>query len=103
MPKLKLKQDPTFSANVRVPIPGAVPVVVAFTFTNRTRVQFETWVKGLDGQTKEEAVMAMATGWELEDEFNEDNVRELLTNYLGAFDAIFETYLTEITQAKVKN
>lgn len=103
MPKLTLKQNPTFEAPVAIPMPGSAAVSVNFTFRNRTREQFEKWLKTLESRSKDEAVLDMAAGWELEDEFNAENVNELLSNYLGAFDAIFEKYLAEVTQVKTKN
>ncbi len=103
MPKLTLKQSPTFDAYVAIPVPGADAVRVLFTFRNRKRELFEKWLKSLGDKSKDEAVLDMAEGWELEDDFNPENVTELLSNYLGAFDAIFNAYLEEITQVKVKN
>ena len=47
--------------------------------------------------------MLMASGWELEEPFDEEHVEKLLDNYLGAFDAIQTTYLRELTEARTGN
>ncbi len=104
MPKLTLTQNPTFPAKAPIPVPGeAKPVMVEFTFKNRTREAYAKWLKEMDGKDKDAVLMEMASGWELEDAFTPENVALFLSNYLAAFDAILETYLRELTQAKEKN
>jgi len=103
MAKLSLKANPTFSAKVGIPKHGSTPVEIQFTFKHRTSKDFSDWLKSLDGKDKAEAVLEMAEGWELEDEFSTDNIRVLLSNYMGAFQAILDTYMKELTQARLGN
>ena len=49
------------------------------------------------------AVMEMAEGWDLEDDFTQENVGRLLENYIGAAAAIFITYIRELRGAREKN
>ena len=45
----------------------------------------------------------MCTGWELADAFNAENVGTLALNYIAAPEAIFTTYLDELTKVARKN
>lgn len=50
-----------------------------------------------------EKITRIASGWDLDEPFNEENVAVLLNNYDSAFDAIMETYRSELSGAKEKN
>jgi hypothetical protein len=100
--KFNLTPKPTFTAAVPVPVPGEGPTDVQFTFKGRTREQFKELLEVKDG-TKLDAIMEIASGWELDEPFDRSNVEKLLDNYLGAFDAIWDTYLRELTQARLGN
>lgn len=105
MPKLKLNAEPTFKAKVLIPIPGGAPVPVEFTFKHRNREDFSAWLKSLedDDKAKPQAVLDIALGWDLDDQFNEATVTQLLSNYIGAFQPILDKYMDELIQAKQKN
>jgi hypothetical protein len=45
----------------------------------------------------------MASAWDLDDEFNADNIDRLLQNYGGSGRSIFDTYLRELNGARAKN
>jgi hypothetical protein len=47
--------------------------------------------------------MDVASGWELEDPFDQDHVALLTQNYLGAARVIIEKYLSELTAARLGN
>ena len=47
--------------------------------------------------------MKIVAGWELIDDFNEENVAALLRNYSSAFNSILETYRDEVEGARIKN
>lgn len=103
MAKLSLQQNPTFRARVDIPVPGSKPVPVEFTFRNRTREQLAQWLEGLDGKDTHVAVMEIASGWDLEDSFDESNVALLLSNYIGAWGAVYDKYMGELVKAREKN
>ncbi|MBA3588303.1 phage tail assembly chaperone [Methylibium sp.] len=103
MPKLQLKPSPTFKVKVGIPVPGAKPEPVEFIFKNRNRDDLAAWLEGLDGKNTEDAVLEIASGWDLEDAFDAENVKLLLSNYIGAWQAVYDTYMRELVQAKVKN
>ena len=103
MAKLKLNPEPTFKAKVGIPVPGSRPAEVLFTFKHRTRDEVLAWVEGSHDATDVESVLDVVVGWELEDEFNRDNVERLCNNYPGSGLVIVSAYLDELRGARVKN
>lgn len=104
MAKLKLQPDPSFKAKVAISVPGAEPANVVFTFKHRTRQEMDRFLKSVSDMADDvEMVMALATGWELADDFTEENVRTLVDSYISAPAAIFEAYLAQLTGNRAKN
>lgn len=113
MAKLKLIADPTFKHVVQIPRAGAEPVGVEFTFKHRDREEMDKWVgtelparsESEDDPVKLDTLMVMdcATGWELEDEFTEVNVRQMLVSYGGSALAIYRAYVEQLRVGKQKN
>lgn len=103
MAKIKLDADPTFSCAVPIPVPGKGIVDVQFTFKHRSREQVLAWVNEAKDNGDVATVKAVATGWELDDEFTDENIAKLCSNYAGAGFAIVQTYLDELRGARVKN
>lgn len=104
-PKFSLTAKPTFAAVVPIPVPGDLAADVLFTFKGRTREQLQGFMESTRDteRLKLDIVMDMVAGWELEDPFDREHVEKLLENYLGAYQAIYETYLRELTEARAKN
>lgn len=103
MAKLSLKADPTFTKKVTIQRAGKTSVDVEFTFRHKTRPEFAEWLKTLEGKDKIVSVMECASGWELEDPFNEASVTELNDNYMGSARAIVDTYLAELSGERLGN
>jgi hypothetical protein len=105
--KFTLALAPTFKATVLIPIPGGKPEPIEFIFKGRTRDEFKEFVDGIqanDGKsTDADTVMDIASGWDLSDAFDRENIEMLTTNYLGAARAIIEKYFSELTQARLGN
>lgn len=104
-PKFSLTAKPTFTAAVPIPVPGDLAADVVFTFKGRTREALQAFMESTRDaeRLKLDIVMDMVTGWELDDPFDRDHVEQLLENYLGAYQAIYDTYLRELTEARTKN
>jgi hypothetical protein len=102
-PKFSLTANPTFKALVDVPVPGGKSAAVEFTFKSRTRDEFRLFIDGLGDRLDVDVIMDMASGWELEDPFDQANVELLTQNYLGAARAVIEKYLSELTAARLGN
>ena len=101
--KIKLCAEPTFKAPVQIPVPGAGPTPVEFTFKHRTREQVLAWLGDTQESGDVKTVQDVASGWELDDEFNAENIGTLCSNYAGAGFAIVQTYLDELRGARAKN
>jgi len=103
MAKLSLVAKPTFSSKVSIPVAGDKAATVQFTFKARTREAFKAFIEGLTDREDVDVVLDIASGWDLEDAFDRENVELLTQNYLGAARAIIEAYLSELTAARAKN
>lgn len=109
---LSIAPTAEFTAPVPIPCPDREPDMVDFTFIYRSREQMDEWIRGLETAAVEsgdplkadvEMVMGAASGWELSDEFNAENVRELLDKHAGAAIAIYQKYVTTSRVGKQKN
>jgi hypothetical protein len=103
MAKIKLEANPTFKAKVPVPVPGETPALVEFTFRHRTRDAVLKWLEESKDASDVETVKAVASAWELDDSFTDENIATLCNNYAGAGFAIVDTYLRELRGARSKN
>ena len=103
MAKLKQNPEPTFKAKVGIPVPGSRTVEVQFTFKHRTRDETLEWIDQSKDDPAAKSIMECAVGWELEDEFNAENVERLCNNYSGAGNAVVFAYLDELRGARAKN
>lgn len=106
MAKLKLNPEPTFKAKVKIPVPGGAPVPVEFTFKHKGRAELKEWLTvPQDGPQESESfyVRQFVAGWELDDEFSDDNIERLCDSYPGAASAILDAYIDEMRGARAKN
>ena len=126
--KFSIKRDPTFKATVSLPSPGQEPVPVEFTFKwmdrkeltkfNDDRYQF--FVNKVTGYAKEEGVTgidvaqfvidyevpqlkSIIVGWDIEEEFNDDNLRSLVEAGSEYPAAIVNGYLAAYDRAREGN
>lgn len=105
MSKVKFVLDPapTFKATVDIPVHGGEPAPVGFVFKHRTRDELDEFFKSISQLSVEESVLECVVGWDLDDEFNAENVARLCQNYLGAPGAISQAYATELFQRRLGN
>lgn len=102
MAKLKLVADPSFKLKVAIPVPGAGTSDVEFTFKHKTKDDAKAWLEKEEGSDAE-SILAIASGWNLDDEFNAENIAILCQSYAGAAVAIVQAYLAELRGARTKN
>lgn len=103
MAKLTLTASPTFKTVVKIPVPGGKASPVEFTFNGMTKEKFKGWLDSLSDKEDVPAIMEIASGWDLDDPFNADNVDRLVDQYIGAAKVIFETYISELSAARLGN
>lgn len=126
--KFSIKRDPTFKATVNLPSPGQEPVPVEFTFKwmdrkeltkfNDDRYQF--FVTKVPDYAKEEGVTgidvaqfvidyevpqlkAIIAGWDIEEEFNDENLQALVESGSELPAAIVNGYLAAYDKAREGN
>lgn len=103
MAKLTLNPAPTFKAPVPIPVPGQPPVDIVFVFNYKDREQLEEFTKN-PPENDVDGILEICSGWEeVEQEFCRESVELLDRRYMGAARSVFETYLTELRGARVKN
>ena len=103
MPKLTLIAAPTFPAEVPIPIAGGDPISVSMTFKHRTKRELESFVKEREGKSDIDSFLDFVIGWELEDEFNRENIETLFEHHIGTPIVAFRTYLDQLYKAREKN
>ena len=127
MAKIKIAQNPTFTAVVQVPRIGAEPEPVEFQFRYMDRValsaMFDRWNNARDawaakaqkdGATWEEVTTGeialqseqlgeIVTGWDLEDEFSAEAIADLVRTCTGAPKAVIDAYQAAHSPARLGN
>ncbi len=127
MAKIKIAQNPTFSAVVQIPRIGAEPVPVEFQFRYLDRValaeMFDQWNRARDAwaaKAQEEGVSwkdatdaeiklqadqlkDIVVGWDLDDEFSDDAILDLVRTCTGAPKAVIDAYQAAYSPARLGN
>lgn len=103
MGKLKLVANPTFKSKVGIPVAGEKAVEVEFVFRHRTKTDLDAFINSRVDQSDVDSIMAMASGWDLDDEFSADSLKLLTENYIGASVAIYRAYIDTLIANKAKN
>lgn len=103
--KLKQAAIATFNADVVIPLPGSETLTVEFVFKwQGMKAYFESQEKFRNDEISSfEHVQNMIHGWGFEDEFNEENLNELVDVCPLAANAIFEAYEKAVFEARAKN
>lgn len=127
MAKIKIAQDPTFTAEVQVPRIGAESVPVEFEFRYMDRVMlagmFDRWNKARDAWAERakadnasweevtageialqvEQLGEIVTGWDLEDKFSQKAILELVRTCTGAPKAVIDAFQAAYSPARLGN
>jgi len=90
--KFSLTPDPHFNLNVGLPLPGADPVDVRFTFNHRGLKELARMTDELPKRPAVDVLMDILHGWELEDDFTRENVERLAQSYPAAPTVIWNAY-----------
>lgn len=105
MSSFTLDPKPTFKMKVDIPVPGDSFVPVEFTFKYRNRTELKKLTDTIIPKIKKDIdfVKEVAVGWELKEEFNDENLERLNENYMGAVLAIYRAYIEGLTGVREKN
>lgn len=127
MAKIKIAQNPAFSAEVKIPRVGGEPVSVEFQFRYMDRLAlaklYEGWNKAAQDsadkakaedwslekftasqiQLQVEQIKAVVVGWGFDDEFTDENIADLVTTCIGAPQAVLNAYQEAYSPARLGN
>ena len=109
--KLKLIPNPTFKHTVNVPVAGGEAEAVEFVFKHKKQSEINAmFAPDAIGQIDTDAIKAdtdfvleFVSGWDLDADFNRENVALFLENYSGATQLLFREYADEINKARWGN
>ncbi|PIJ49198.1 MULTISPECIES: phage tail assembly chaperone [unclassified Erwinia] len=114
--KFSLNPNPTFTIEAIIPRPGEDDGKVKLTVRHKTRTQMAEMEKELKTQADQAAeagdysnhvaaayLESLIAGWNIDAEFNRENLVTLLENYPRAFDAIAAAYTKELYSVREKN
>lgn len=102
----KLNPKPTFTGTALIAVPGGPAEKLKLVFKHKTRDEsadfFSRAAKSEDPEAK--TLLEIVAGWEdVDAEFSQENLAQLLQNYHNAVPAIFEAYTTELSTARKGN
>jgi hypothetical protein len=108
---LKINPQPTFTADVKVPVPGSDnPASMTLTFKHMGRAAVKAWVSNSAGLADPEMLSKVIEGWrgvEADDgapvSYSQAALANVLDAYSGAGSAIFDAYLAELSGNREKN
>jgi hypothetical protein len=103
MAKLSLKIDPTFPATVSIPKAGSEPVQLKLTCKHRTKDELQEFIKTRSEKSDVDSILAMASGWDLEDAFDTENIEALCQKYIAAPLEIYKAYVSALVGERAKN
>jgi hypothetical protein len=105
-----LEPNPTFTAPVSIPLPGGEIATVDFTFAHKGRKALQRFLDRVKDMPDAEAVAEILGDWSgisgADGEplpYTPEALEALLDNHHGAAMAILQTYIRELTGARVKN
>ena len=108
---IKLIPDPTFDALVKLTVPGHPdPVEVPMTFRHMASDKVADWFKTNKGREAAAALCEVIEDWRgvMGEEgcivpFSKDALSTLLKNYPAAAKEIFDAWIRELNESRIKN
>ena len=100
--KLSLAPLPDFKLPVKFKLANDQDVEVIFTVKHKKTSELQELLSKEDLSTKD-LIMAIACDWDLEEEYNEDNVNELSDLFPASTVALTTAYMQALAGQRVKN
>lgn len=100
--KLTLGPLPDFKLPVEVVLPNGESGKIVFTVRHKKASEIQE-LFGKGNAQDIEFLQSLATGWDLDEEFNEDNMKQLIDLYPGFVVALTTSYLKALAGQRVKN
>lgn len=107
----KLQPNPTFVCAVLLSVAGMpAAVALSITFRHRTKTALQAWISGSRDKPDAAMLHEVIVGWSgMQDADGQDvpysltALAELLENYPVASKEIFNSYVHELTESRIKN
>lgn len=100
--KLTLGPLPDFKLPVKFVLPDGNEQDIVFTVKHKKSSEIQELYQK-EGIKDPEFITSIASGWDLDDEFNEENAKLLIEYYPGAALALMGAYLGALAGQRVKN
>lgn len=100
--KLSLAALPDFKLPVKFKLANDQDVEVIFTVKHKKTSELQELLSK-ENLSKKELIMAIASDWDLEEEYNEDNVNEFSDLFPASTVALTTAYMQALTGQRVKN
>lgn len=100
--KLTLAPLPDFKLPVSFVMPDGEEQKILFTVKHKRASEVQEMYQK-SGIKDAEFIMSVASDWDLEEEFNEENANTLVDYYPGAALALMSSYLGALAGQRVKN
>lgn len=101
--KLTLGRLPDFKLPVDFVLPNGDEQRVVFTVKHMKSTEIQELYEAQDPTKDHEFILQLATNWDVVDEFNEENVKELVDLFPGAVIALMGAYMRALAGIRVKN
>lgn len=114
--KFSLNPNPTFKLTVNIPRPGEEDGQVTLTVRHKTRSELADMESTLKDETEKAAeakgdtqppamdyLEKIIESWNIDADYNRENLAVLLENYPRAFDSIVSAYTKELYAIREKN
>lgn len=126
MAKIRIAQNPTFKADVLIPVVGCEPEKVEFTFKYRDRLGlaalFDEWalkrdevraalgdapslsaIVAADAEQQTQQIKDLVVGWGFDDKFDDKSIHALVQSCQGAAEAVVDAYQGAFSRARLGN
>lgn len=100
--KVSLSRLPDFKLPVTFTAPNGDDATVVFVVKHKTANELEKFFDR-ENVKNHEIINEVATSWDLEEEFNEENVKQLADLFLGVSPAFVNAYMQALAGNRVKN
>lgn len=101
--KITLGRLPDFKLPVKIVMPNGDDGEVIFTVRHLKIDEIQEIYNSESIKNDVEMIMHLATGWDLEDEFNAENVKELVSLFPAISIQIFKSYMGAAIGQRAKN
>lgn len=100
--KLTLGPLPDFILPVKFVMPNGEEYTIRFKVKHRSSEEIQE-IYAREKVTDAQFITELATGWDLEEEFNEENIETLIRYYPGVALALTQNYIKALAGQRAKN